>query len=53
MKRDKYMGLDVHQAMTVVAVMNAGHAQPKLLSKLTDRVRLRRLAKPLYGMDGV
>lgn len=23
MKRDKYMGLDVHQAMTVVAVMNA------------------------------
>ena len=23
MKRDKYIGLDVHQAMTVVAVMNA------------------------------
>ena len=23
MKRDKYVGMDVHQSMTVVAVMNA------------------------------
>ena len=30
MKRDKYVGMDVHQSMTVVAVMNADDLPPNL-----------------------
>ena len=49
MKRDKYMGLDVHQAMTVVAMVNA---EGKLVMETivpTEASAIRRLIESVSG----
>ena len=49
MKRDKYVGMDVHQSMTVVAVMNA---EGKIVLETmvpTAASRIRELIESLGG----
>ena len=49
MKRDKYVGMDVHQSMTVVAVMNA---EGKIVLETmvpTAAARIRELIESLSG----
>jgi len=49
MKRDKYMGLDVHQAMTVVVVMDAEGKVVLETMVVTETAALLRLVKSLSG----
>ena len=49
MKRDKYIGLDVHQAMTVVAVMNADGKIVLETMVSTEAAPIRGLIESLNG----
>ena len=49
MKRDKYMGLDVHQAMTVAVVMDAEGKVVLETMVATEAAAVLRLVKSLSG----
>ena len=49
MKRDKYVGMDVHQSMTVVAVMNAGGKIVLETMVPTAAAPIRELIESLSG----
>ena len=49
MKRDKYVGMDVHQSMTVVAVMNAGGKIVLETMVSTAAAPIRELIESLSG----